>query len=264
MKPHVPDSLLHLPEGPETVLSIHKLRRGLATAYVTGSPSQIVAAIVQAVDEPGEPTAFGEDTGAMRRLLQEVSGWMCINVPPTCAEILGTNLERDYRCSVRHYGDVYHVLRGPTTPRRASHPLVRLLDPEDLPLLEAAPPEVRGAGYETTAALLRMGIVAGAVIEGGLVAIAHTCARTERYAEMGVFTLESFRGRGLSTAAAFLVAERILAEGQVPVWSAGEDNRASLRVAQKLGFVETSRRTYLIPDWGSRVPRGCDGQSAAP
>lgn len=251
----MPDDLIQLDEGPETVLSIHRLRRGLATVYVSGTTSRFEAAIVQALDEPKEPIAFGEDAEAMSRLLEEVPGWACINVPPGCAEALGTILERDGECSVRHYGDLYHVLRGPPAPVSVSHPQVRLLDAEDLPLLEAAPPEVRGAGYETTAALLREGIVAGAVIDDALVAIAHTVAQIDRYAELGVFTLDLFRRRGLSTAAAFLVAERVLAEGQTPVWSAGEGNRASLRVAQKLGFVETSRRIYLIPEReGSSVP----------
>ena len=251
----MPDDLLHLDEEPETVLSVHRLRRGLARVYVSGSASRFDAAIVQAIDEPEEPMAFGEDSVAKSRLLDEVPGWTCINVPPGCAEALGTILERDGRCPVRHYGDVYHVLRGPLAPGTVSHPHARLLDEEDLALLEAAPPEVRGAGYESTAALLREGIVAGVVLDDALVAIAHTVARIERYAELGVFTLNRFRRRGLATAATFLVAERVLAEGQTPVWSAGEGNRASLRVAQKLGFVETSRRIYLIPDrGGSSVP----------
>lgn len=249
------DDSLQLDEGPEAVLSIHRIRRGRARAYVSGSGGRFEAAIVQGVDEPEEPIAFGEDAEAMHMLLEEVPGWTCINVPPGCAEVLGTILERDGQCSVRHYGDLYHELRGPPACGGVSHPQVRLLDAQDLSLVEAAPPEVRGAGYETTAALLREGIVAGAVIDDALVAIAHTAARTERYSELGVFTLDQFRGRGLSTAAAFLVAERVLAEGQTPVWSAGEGNSASLRVAQKLGFVKTSRRTYLIPDpEGSWVP----------
>ena len=33
--------------------------------------------------------------------------------------------------------------------------------------------------------------------------------------------------------------------GLVPVWSAGEDNETSLRIAARLGFDEVSRRVYL-------------------
>ena len=32
------------------------------------------------------------------------------------------------------------------------------------------------------------------------------------------------------------------------MWSAGGHNAASLRVAEKLGFVEVSRRVYVIPE----------------
>ena len=56
-------------------------------------------------------------------------------------------------------------------------------------------------------------------------------------------TLEEWRGRGLATAAASLVAQAIQESGRAPMWSAG--NPASLRVAQKLGFVEVSRRVYI-------------------
>ncbi|MGI8859675.1 MAG: GNAT family N-acetyltransferase, partial [Rubrobacteraceae bacterium] len=51
-------------------------------------------------------------------------------------------------------------------------------------------------------------------------------------------TLEGWRGRGLATAAASLVVGRVQRSDRVPVWSAGEDNYASLQVARKLGFVE--------------------------
>jgi predicted GNAT family acetyltransferase len=94
--------------------------------------------------------------------------------------------------------------------------------------------------------LLTEGIIAAAIVDGGVVAIAHTAARTERHADLGVATLPAWRGRGLATAAAALVAERVRAAGQIPVWSTGETNAASRRVAQKLGFREVARRTYLI------------------
>ena len=72
-------------------------------------------------------------------------------------------------------------------------------------------------------------------------------ARSERHADIGAATLEAWRGRGLATAAAALVARRVQEAGQTPVWSAGEDNAASLRVAQKIGFTAVSRRTYSHP-----------------
>ncbi len=47
-------------------------------------------------------------------------------------------------------------------------------------------------------------------------------------------------------AAAAPVVEQIQAARQFPVWSTGEPTLASLQVAQKLGFEEVTRRTYVI------------------
>jgi predicted GNAT family acetyltransferase len=93
---------------------------------------------------------------------------------------------------------------------------------------------------------LEEGFVACAIVDDEIVAIAHTSARTDKYADIGVFTSEEWRRRGFVTAAASIVAKCIQDAGLTPTWSAGEDNFASLRVAQKLGFIEASRRTYVI------------------
>ena len=60
-------------------------------------------------------------------------------------------------------------------------------------------------------------------------------------------TLAPYRNHGLATAAASLVARHVRAQGQVPVWSTGEANYASLRVAQKRGVEVVVRRTCGIP-----------------
>jgi predicted GNAT family acetyltransferase len=88
--------------------------------------------------------------------------------------------------------------------------------------------------------------VGGAVIAGEVVATALTAARSRRGADIAVCTREEFRNRGLATAAAALVARRVQPAGQTPVWSAGEHNIASLRVARKLHFVQVSKRTYVV------------------
>jgi predicted GNAT family acetyltransferase len=103
------------------------------------------------------------------------------------------------------------------------------------------------SGFGSLRKLLEEGFVACAIVSGQIVSIAHTYARTTHYADIGVHTLERWRRGGLASAAASIVARCIQEAGQTPVWSTGEDNWASLRVAQKLGFVESSRRTYVIP-----------------
>jgi predicted GNAT family acetyltransferase len=91
--------------------------------------------------------------------------------------------------------------------------------------------------------------VASAIVSGQIVATALTAACSERYAEVGVFTEEAFRGRGFATAAASLVVQHVQETGRTPVWSAGEHNAPSLSIAQKLGFIQVSRRTYVILDY---------------
>lgn len=258
-----------LGDTPETVISVHLLRRGLCRAYVAGELSRFDGAIVQSNFCPAEPTGFGSDAKVLWDLLKFVEGWDCVNVASECATALGEIIEENMGIRVRYYGDVYHVLSKPVlrssllrkTVLNFQHEAVRQLTLDDLNLLESAPAEVRGSGFGNTRGLLSDGVVACAVVSGSflttlfskkctgnVVSIAHTSARTDHHADIGAFTLEDWRGRGFATAAAAIVAKRVQEDGQKPVWSTGEDNFASLRVAQKLGFTEVSRRTYIIPD----------------
>jgi len=233
-----------LGDTPETVISVHLLRRGLCYAYVAGAPDRFAGAIVQGAFDPAEPMAFGKDPEVLWDLLQSVPGWDCVDADPAVAAPLGEIIERQTGRKVRYYGDVYLVLKQPAAP--FSNAAVRQLTVDDWRLLVRAPAQLQGAGFESRQAMLRDGVVAGAVVDGQLVAIAHTSALTERHADIGVYTREEWRGQGFSTAATSIVAQRLQATGQIPTWSAGEDNRASLRVAQKVGFAEVSRRTYVI------------------
>lgn len=239
-----------LGDSPETVITTHLLRRGLARAYVAGEPARFDGAVVQWQGAPEEPAGHGVDAAVLWDLLQSVDGWTSINVTPSCAAAIGRIIETEAGMGVRYDGDVYHTLIQPASNIRNG--AVRLLTPDDLPLVEAAPVEVRGAGFESPAAMLTEGVVAGAIVSGGLVAMANTGALTERHADIGVSTLEPWRCRGFATAAASIVAQRVQAGGRIPVWSVGETNAASLRVAEKLGFTEVSRRMYVIVDAGTR------------
>lgn len=253
------DRTLHLPldrgrfaalaealgDTPETVIAVHQLRRGLCRAFVAGEPERFAAAIVQGDPVPQEPSGFGQDAELLWELLRRVEGWHCVEVLAACADSLGRVMQRRLGRPVRHYGDVHHTLTAPASDH--AHPSVRELTPRDVPLVESAPPDLRPNGYATVAEALTDGVAAGAIVDKRLVAICHTHARSGRHADLGVYTAEEFRRRGLATAAAALVARRVQQAGQIPVWSAGETNAASLRVARKVGFVEVSRRVYLIP-----------------
>ena len=136
----------------------------------------------------------------------------CVNVDTPCAADLGALIEADRDTSIRYYGDVCHALLEPVLhyPNAA----VRLLTSEDVAHLTKAPAEVQGNGYKTHETMLIEGIAAGAIVDGDIVAIAHTYAETDLHADIGVSTLEQWREKGFATAAASLVAQEIQARGQ--------------------------------------------------
>jgi len=237
-----------LGDSPETLISRHLLKRRRCRAYVAGEPSHFRGAIIQNRGDPGEPMGFGREPDVLWSLLQAARGWYCLNVSAGCAAALGKLMAENLGVAVRCLGDIYHVLSR-SAPGFA-HPSVRQLTVEDLQLLEVAPAELRGHAYSSLQGMLEEGIAAGAVVSGRLVSIAKTYARTEGHADIGVFTIDGFRRQGFATAAAAIAAARVQEAGQTPVWSAGEHNAASLRVAEKLGFTRVLARTYVIPERG--------------
>jgi RimJ/RimL family protein N-acetyltransferase len=234
-----------LGDRPETVISVHLLSHGLCDANVEGDPAHFRGLIVQSHQDPGEPTGFGDDARALWELLKMARGWWCVNTSKACAPRLGTIVEQTGR-SVGYYGDVYHTLARPVLP--FEHEAVRALELAGLAMLDAAVAEIRGGvAWASDERMLEEGVVAGAVSEGRLFAIAYTSALGPKHADVAVSTLKEWRGYGLATAAASLVVGKVQEQERVPVWSCGEDNHASLGVAHKLGFVEALRRVYVIP-----------------
>ena len=234
-----------LPDTPQTVISISQLRRGVARAYVVGTVHTWETAVVDDPGQPGEPMAFGQNPGQIMAILEQLDGWFCINVTPGAAPQLGPLLGARMGSSVRYYGDVYHTLTRLAPVLH--HPAVRQLTTADLPLLAAAPESLRGCD---PGRLLAEKMVVGAIIDGRIVAIAQNYGVSPRYGDVGVYTLPAYRGRGLASAAASWVARWLQENGRVPVWSCGEDNWASLRIAQKLGFRRDSERVYIILEKG--------------
>ena len=234
----------HLPDSPQTVISRAHLLWGTARAYAIGlTDAGFETAVIEDPGCPGEPMIFGHNAQQIANLLPQIPNWFCINVTPDLTDALEPLLTARLGCLLRRMADVYHILTQAPSAELLAHPNVRLLSTDDLPLLMAASPDLRGAD---PAHLLHKTAAAGAIVNNQLVAIAQNSALTEGFGDIGVFTLPAWRGRGLAAAAAALVADWLLGNGRIPVWSCGAHNQASLRVAEKLGFVENGRRVYLI------------------
>lgn len=233
-----------LPDSPQTVISRAHLRWGTARAYAVGlSEAGFATAVIEDPGCPGEPMIFGDNAAQIAALMPQIPDWFCVNVMPAMAEELAPLLSQKVESQLRQLEDVYHILQQSPPAALLAQPQVRLLTPADWPLLQAAPPELRGYDPEK---LVHKTAAAGAIIENQLVAIAQNYALTEGYGDIGVFTLPAWRGRGFAAAAAAQVARWLQVNGRIPVWSCGAHNQASLRVAEKVGFVENGRRLYLI------------------
>lgn len=229
-------------ETPETVVPIHLLRHGTCQAYAVRDAGSPDALVVQADFLPEEPFGLGTDAQSLWDLLRRIDGWTCVEVAPTVAPRLGALMSEDTGKRVRYYEGVYHTLTRPA--RVFENPAVRRLTIDDIDLLKVC--GLDGAEFGGLSRLLREGVVAGAAVDGQVVGTARTSAVTDQFADIGVETHEAWRGRGFATAAASVVARRVQEQGRIPVWSCGEDNVASLRIARKLGFEEVGRQTYAI------------------
>jgi hypothetical protein len=240
-----------LGDTPETVASVHVLRKGLCKAFVAGTVRAFEAAVVQDIFDPEEPMGFGENAEATRELLLLAEGWECVDVNAGLAEDLGGMLMQHDGIKVRYYDDVYYTLMKPA--QQFESDVARALTLADASLIAAAPAEIQGAGYDDTRQMLNDGVVAGAVDSGRLVSIAHTSGESELHCEIGVGTLKAWRGRGYGIAVSSIVAAGVQETGRIPVWSTGADNIGSKRIAEKIGFREVSRRKYVIkkPEDGS-------------
>jgi RimJ/RimL family protein N-acetyltransferase len=78
---------------------------------------------------------------------------------------------------------------------------------------------------------------------------AYASALGKTRAEIGAITNESYRGRGYAPIACAFLIEACQQRGYQAYWSCDADNTASMRVAQKLGFLQI--RPYQIFAYGS-------------
>lgn len=234
-----------LGNSPDMVNDVHLLKRGLCRAYVMGYPSHFEGAIIQADIEPNEPSGHGSSSDALWELLKGLEGWDCINVPSKCAINLGKIIEKEMGIHVKYIDDICHVLETPVVNFQNDD--VRMLNSTNLELLKSAPTVFHEYNlFGSPEQLLSDSFVAGAIVSNRMVSIACMTSCNDNYADIGVATLKKWSGQGYATAAASLVIKHVQEVGYIPVWSTGEHNFASLRVARKLGFTEVSRRTYVV------------------
>lgn len=84
----------------------------------------------------------------------------------------------------------------------------------------------------------------------GVMAAASLNWRSPRFAEIGVYTEPAVRGRRWGESVVSALCASLLQEGITPLYLADEDNEASQRLAERVGFRDTGRRLlFAAAQW---------------
>jgi len=82
------------------------------------------------------------------------------------------------------------------------------------------------------------------IINGKPAATAFTSARHDDKLEIGIETVNEYRGKGLGYFACAKLIEYCIKNGIEPIWSCRHENTASVKLANKLGFIEALKMPY--------------------
>ena len=82
------------------------------------------------------------------------------------------------------------------------------------------------------------------MVDGKPVSTAFTSARHDDKLEIGIETVKEYHGKGLGYLACAKLIEYCLNNNLEPVWSCRYENTASVKLCEKLGFVETLKMPY--------------------
>jgi GNAT superfamily N-acetyltransferase len=77
-----------------------------------------------------------------------------------------------------------------------------------------------------------------------LASTAYSAYVHDNYLELGIETVEEYRGKGLAQYACSALIDYCLHNNLEPVWSCRFENTNSCKLAQKLGFEPVSKRSY--------------------
>jgi len=239
-----------MPETPVTAPPIGFLREGRAKAWIVGPVESFLGAVVQSDPVPEEPLGYGTDAEALFAIIERVQGWTRVEVEGAVAGPLGKLIEDRMGLRTRLEDAIYYQLLQPVKVVR--HEAVRVLTPADEALVDqAARDEFWSNGFAPVfdAVPGKVGVDAGAVVDGRVVSFVFGWEVTARYAELNSCTLKAYRRRGFAAAAGSIAAGHLQDRGFIPTRNTEAGNPAAMRVAEKLGFVEVlPRRCYVVTE----------------
>jgi GNAT superfamily N-acetyltransferase len=208
-------------------------RSGVAVVAHTGARAAWHGIYVLVLGEAAHVFA----PAALRQRLSDAVGGRdasAVLEPKTWYDLLGDTVERILGPAVHHYlDDDADLVEGGG----------RRLNPSDVGALAilrgaADPEEWEEAGF-TDPTPLMFGLFDDDA--GGLVAAANLTGGVEPSSDVGVYTHPNQRGHGYATRIAATAARQSLRMNGIARYRVRADHRASLSVAQKLGFAEYGR-----------------------
>lgn len=237
-----------IPEGPGPLIGSHVIQTGHGTCRVDRWP---------------EPRVVLVETAGNYALLGDAQALTPADLQPHIEGFVETSeafapLLRAAFPDVKTWPRVAFVQPDPPAPVAAGDVVLRRLKPSDTPHLERFDPDSDWISntWGGPATLAGSGFGWGAFVAGRLASIACTFFLGETYEDIGVVTEPDFRGLGLSVACAGALCHDIRARGHQPSWTTSPDNTASLRVAEKLGFVvQRHHQLYVV---GIPIPESAE------
>lgn len=89
--------------------------------------------------------------------------------------------------------------------------------------------------------------------DGHILSEAYTDYLGGRHAEIGVVTHPNYRGRGFGSQTASHLVSKCVKENYIPIWSCQINNRASMKVALKIGFSISRYYIQMVPTVGNTL-----------
>lgn len=228
-----------LPERPGQMVAIHVIQTGRGSCRVDRWPDPRLILMESA----GNYALEGDLTALPPEALRpHISGFV---EAPASAE----NLLRAGFPDLRIWERVVYELPGPPRPIAPAAAEVRRLTADDAGPIQALSPDLDWITktWGGAAGLAASGHAWGAFVAGSLAAVAGTFFVGGRYEEIAVVTEPGYRRLGLSGACAGALCEEIRQRGRRACWGTSPANHASIRVAEKLGFVlDRHDQLYII------------------
>ena len=218
-----------LPERPGPLIGSHVIQTGQGTCHVDRWPHPRAVLM----DTAGNYSLRGDPNALSPADLQShLAGF--VDTSPDFVPLLKAAFPE----VIEWPRVIFEWRAAPRLPAPSAYPL-RRLEPADLVQLQGLSPEVDWIAktWGGMPGLAASGFAWGAFVGGQLAAVACSFFVGQMYEDIGVITEPEFRGLGLSTACAGMLCGDIQARGHQPSWSTSLDNTASIRVAEKLGFV---------------------------